>query len=633
MMLHSLRTEPPNNHPQGRTPWLTILTAVYACVGLSPLFAFRFALAADETWAPGDILGLLSFIIWLLILFLGVKTVLMLLHIDNRGEGGALALLGVVLRRAGQRGRRVYIGLGLAGLGLLYGDTVLMPLVSVLAALEGLEIRHPGPALSVVPVAVILLAGLFLAPLRGLSFSARSFLPVMAVWFAVLAGVGLWSIAQYPQVLVAFDPLMAVAFVSQSPGRAWALLGVLVLLLAGSELVYAEMGHFSRRALQRVGFLIVLPALVLAYLGQGAAVLQNPAVMANPFFLMVPDSAVLPLTIVALLAALVASQAVIMAAVGATRQAVQLGYLPRMAVFQLADLGGGHTYLPRLNIILLMASLALLAGFDQLENLARAYGFAHAAAMLLTSLLALLAVPVIFPSRRAARAWSFTLLVLLLADALLVVAGSQKLVFGAWVPFVLGLLLCVLMFTWTLGRDLLRATAQREQFPLAEFMQSLEQFPPARVAGTAVFLNTHAGTVPPALLHNLKHNKVLHEQVVFLTVQVEDVPYVAQHDSFRLEKMGESSWELQARWGFRQETHVPHLLERVAMLHPELNLEPMQLSYFLSRQSLIVQKRQPAWRMWWRQLFAFLTRNAGQPVQDFRLPPNAVVEMGMQREI
>ena len=299
----------------------------------------------------------------------------------------------------------------------------------------------------------------------------------------------------------------------------------------------------------------------------------------------------------------------------------------------MADLGGGHTYLPRLNILLLLASLALLAGFNQLENLARAYGFAHAAAMALTSVLAALAVPVMFTAPRAARAWLFTLLMVLLADALLVVAGSQKLVFGAWVPLVLGLLLCLLMFTWALGRDLLRATAQREQFPLAEFMQSLEQFPPARVAGTAVFLNTHAGTVPPALLHNLKHNKVLHEQVVFLTVQVEDVPYVAQHDSFRLQKMGESSWELLARWGFRQETHVPHLLERVAMLHPELNLEPMQLSYFLSRQSLIVLKRQPAWRMWWRQLFAFMTRNAGQPVQDFRLPPNAVVEMGMQREI
>lgn len=633
MTLSPFRNDPPGSQQQGHTPWLALLTAVYACVGLSPLYVFRFALAVDETWAPGDILGLLSLIVWLLILFLGVKTLLMQLHIHYRGEGGALALLGVVLRREGGRGRLVCLGIGLAGLGLLYGDTVLMPLVSVLAALEGMEIRNPDSASSVVPLAIILLAGLFLAPLRGRSFSARSFMPVMAVWFAVLAGVGLWGIAQYPQVLVAFDPLMAVAFVSQSPARAWAVLGVLVLLLAGSELVYAGMGHFSRRAMQRVGFLVVLPALVLAYLGQGAAVLQNPAAIANPFFLMVPDAAVLPLTILALLAALVASQAVIVAAAGATRQAVQLGYLPRMAVFQLADLGGGHAYLPRLNIILLLVSLALLAGFNQLENLARAYGFAHAAAMALTSVLAMLAVPAVFATRRAARAWLFTLLVVLLADALLVVAGSQKLAFGAWVPFVLGLLLCLLMFTWTLGRDLLRAAAQREQFPLAEFMQSLEQFPPARVAGTAVFLNTHAGTVPPALLHNLKHNKVLHEQVVFLTVQVEDVPYVAQHDSFRLQKMGESSWELLARWGFRQETHVPHLLERVAMLHPELNLEPMQLSYFLSRQSLIVQKRQPAWRMWWRQLFALMTRNAGQPVQDFRLPPNAVVEMGMQREI
>lgn len=608
------------------------LGVVYGDIGTSPLYAIKVSLAAMGTPTHADVLGLLSLFFWLLMVVVSIKYVGVILRADNRGEGGTLALLELALRGATGKKRQVLVILGLAGACLFYGDGMITPAISVLSAVEGLALYSPDLQRWVVPLALLVLTGLFAIQSRGTAVMGKLFGPVMLLWFLVLGGLGAWRIAQYPQVLAALNPWWAWQFIAQAPLQVYLLLGAVVLAVTGSEALYADMGHFGRRVIQRAWFFAVFPSLVLCYFGQGAVVLSNPAALANPFFKLAPDWALLPLVALASVATIIASQAVISGAFSVTRQAVQLGYWPRMIILHTSEREEGQIYLPKVNQVLFIGVIALVLVFQSSDHLAHAYGFSATGAMLMTSLLAFVVLPAKAQGSRRLL-WLLLACVFTVVDLLLFSANVIKVHEGGWVPLLTGLALFTMMYVWKRGREYVHDALSSDLQPLAEFMQGLESYPPARVAGTAVFMSMIPGTVPPALLHNLKHNKVLHAQTIFLTVEVADVPYVAQQESFSLEQLSESSWQLVARWGFKQEPNVPKLLSLVEMLHPQLQLDPMQVSYFLSRQSVILSSKRPWHQQWWRRLFAFLSRNASQSTRFYRIPPNAVVEMGMQREI
>ena len=406
----------------------------------------------------------------------------------------------------------------------------------------------------------------------------------------------------------------------------------MVLALTGSETLYADMGHYGRSAIRRAWFGIVLPGLLLCYFGQGALLIADPSTLRNPFFLMAPSWGLIPLVVLATMATVIASQAVISGAFSVTRQAVQLGFWPRMEILHTSAKEEGQIFLPRVNQALFVGVMVLVLGFQSSANLASAYGFAVTATMLMTTLLAFSVLPRGSTGLRRA-GWFVLLTLFLLIDILLFTSNTQKIADGGWLPFSIAIVLLTLMLTWKTGRDQIHHTLADGQQPLKQFMQGLEEYPPNRVPGTAVFMSMIVNTVPPALLHNLKHNKVLHEHVLFVTVDVADVPYVSYTERYQLEHISRSSWQIVARWGFKQEPNVPQLLEQVAQEHPEVELEPMQMSYFLSRQSIIVV-RKIAWHQRWRRvLFAFMARNAARSTRFYKIPPNKVVEMGMQLEL
>jgi KUP system potassium uptake protein len=409
-------------------------------------------------------------------------------------------------------------------------------------------------------------------------------------------------------------------------------LGALVLALTGAEALYADMGHFGRTIIRRAWFALVLPALLLSYFGQGALLLTDPSAISNPFFLLAPEWAVIPLVGLATMATVIASQSVISGAFSMTRQAVQLGYWPRMVIQHTSAREEGQIYLPRVNWLLLAAVLVLIVAFGSSDRLAHAYGFAVTGTMLMTSLLAFAVLP------RAARgvrrvAWLVLITVFLIIDILLFTSNTLKIHEGGWLPLLVGIVLLTLMMTWKQGRQRIHDTLLGDHQPLVNFMESLEAYPPTRVPGTAVFMSMIVGTVPPALLHNLKHNKILHEQALFLTIEVADVPYVPFNERVKVERVSRSSWQAVARWGFKQEPNVPQVVEQIGQEVPELNLEPMQTSYFLSRQTVIVIRRLPWYQSWRRHLFALMARNASRTTRFYKIPPNRVVEMGMQMEL
>jgi KUP system potassium uptake protein len=569
---------------------------------------------------------------WMLMIVVSLKYVTIMLTADNRGEGGTMALLELALRGVSGQKRWWLIFPGLIGAGLFYGDSVITPAISVLSAIEGLELISDQLDAWVVPLALAVLAGLFFIQPRGTGTMGRLFGPIMVVWFLVLGALGAWRIAQTPEVLQAVNPMWAYAFIAHAPWQTYILLGAVVLAVTGAETLYADMGHFGRSAVRRAWFGLVLPALLLSYFGQGALLLANPAAAANPFFHMAPKWALMPLVCLATVATIIASQAVISGAFSVTRQAVQLGFWPRMVIMHTSDEEEGQIYMPRVNILLFLAVILLVVSFGSSSSLAHAYGFAVTGTMLTTSLLAFAVLPRDSVGARKFM-WLCLISVFLVIDVLLFSSNALKIFDGGWVPLVIGVCLLTLMVTWKQGRDKMHDTLAGDHQPLKEFMASLEQYPPQRVPGTAVFMSMIVNTVPPALLHNLKHNKVLHEQALFLTVESADVPYVPVAERFWLERLSETSWQAVGRWGFKQEPNVPQLLAQITHVHPELNLDPMQTSYFLSRQTIIVVRKLPFRLAWRRRLFAFMARNASRSTRFYRIPPNRVVEMGMQMEL
>ncbi|NGM88097.1 potassium transporter Kup [Parapusillimonas sp. SGNA-6] len=605
---------------------------VYGDIGTSPLYTIRAALSRMDGAGPEDILGLLSLLFWMLMIVVSLKYVTIMLTADNRGEGGTLALLELALRGVSGQKRWRLILPGLVGAGLFYGDSVITPAISVLSAIEGLGLISQRFDPWIVPMALAVLVALFMIQPRGTGAMGKLFGPIMLVWFVVIGGLGAWRIAQMPQVLEAVNPMWAYAFIAHAPWQTYMLLGAVVLAVTGAETLYADMGHFGRPAVRRAWFGLVLPALLLSYFGQGALLLAHPAAAVNPFFRMAPEWGLVPLVCLATAATIIASQSVISGAFSVTRQAVQLGFWPRMVITHTSAEEEGQIYLPRVNILMFLAVILLVVSFGSSSSLAHAYGFAVTGTMLMTSLLAFVVLP-----RNATGArrlmWLCLISVFLIIDVLLFSSNALKILDGGWVPLVIGACLLTLMITWKQGREKMHETLAGDHQPLKEFMASLEEFPPTRVPGTAVFMSMIVNTVPPALLHNLKHNKVLHEQALFLTVESADVPYVPASERFWLERLSASSWQAVGRWGFKQEPNVPQLLAQISHEHPELNLDPMQTSYFLSRQTIIVIRKLPFRLAWRRRLFAFMARNASRSTRFYRIPPNRVVEMGMQMEL
>lgn len=608
------------------------LGVVYGDIGTSPLYTLRQCLVGYGDLKPEHVLGVLSILFWMLMLVVSFKYVTLVLRADNRGEGGTLALLELAIRGRHGRARTLLIALAIFGAALFYGDSMITPAISVLSALEGISVVSDRFEHWIVPISLVVLICLFLIQSRGTGTVGKLFGPIMGLWFATLAVLGIWQITQTPAILSALNPMWGLHFVVESPRASFVLLGSVVLALTGAEALYADMGHFGRGAIRRAWFWMVAPALTLCYFGQGALLLRDPAAISNPFFLLAPDWGVVPLVCLATVATIIASQAVISGAYSMTRQAVQLGYWPRMEILHTSAIEKGQIYLPQVNALLLAAVLVLVVVFRSSDNLAAAYGFAVTGTMLTTSVLMLSLMSRAAVSGPRRLMWWGVLGFLLVFDLLLFSANALKVEEGGWLPLMVGLAVFTLMLTWRRGRYLLSEQQQRDRQPLAEFMEQLEQYPPARVSGTAIFMTMNPGNVPPALLHNLKHNKVLHDHVLFLTIHSADVPYVSPEERFSVKKLSASSWQAVVTYGFKEEPDVPEALREVAEAYPELDLEPMRTSYYLSRQTVVAAKR-PAMQGWRRALFSFMARNSTRSTKFFKIPPNRVVEMGMQVEL
>ncbi|MBN3270356.1 potassium transporter Kup [Bordetella bronchiseptica] len=610
---------------------LGALGVVYGDIGTSPLYTLRACLNTIDDLQPAHVLGVLSILFWLLMIVVSLKYVTLVLRADNRGEGGTLALLELAVRGREGRARWLLIVLGIFGAALFYGDSMITPAISVLSALEGISIVSHTLEPWVVPVALVVLVALFAIQSHGTGAVGKLFGPIMALWFATLAVLGGYQVWLTPEVLAALNPVWALRFIAEFPMMSFLLLGAVVLALTGAEALYADMGHFGRPAIRRAWFAMVLPALTLCYFGQGALLLRDPAAIRNPFFLMAPEWGLAALVGLATVATVVASQAVISGAFSVTRQAVQLGFWPRMQILHTSAVEKGQIYLPQVNALLLCAVLVLVLLFRNSENLAAAYGFAVTGTMLTTSVLAFAVLP--RGSTGGKRVlWMVLLGALLVIDILLFGANIFKIHEGGWLPLLVGVVVFTLMMTWRRGRRLLADMQARDRQPLREFMTQLEAFPPARVQGTAIFMTMNAGNVPPALLHNLKHNKVLHDHVLFLSIRVADVPYVSDDERFEMHKVSASSWQASINYGFKEDPDVPDALRQVAEAYPEIDLEPMRTSFYLSRQTVVAARR-PAMARWRRALFAFMARNATRSTRFFKIPPNRVVEMGMQVEL
>ncbi|MGO0692199.1 potassium transporter Kup [Pseudomonas guariconensis] len=605
---------------------------VYGDIGTSPLYTLKEVFSGHygvQVNAAG-VLGVLSLVFWSLIWVVSIKYVLFILRADNQGEGGIMALTALAHRAAAPYARlsRVLVLLGLFGAALFYGDSMITPAISVLSAVEGLQLAFDGIEHWVVPVSVVVLVALFMIQRHGTARIGILFGPIMVLWFVVLGALGVHGIAQRPEVLQALNPTWAVQFFVVHPGMGVAILGAVVLALTGAEALYADMGHFGRKPIARAWFVLVLPGLVLNYFGQGALILGNPDAVRNPFYLLAPGWALLPMVGLATLATIIASQAVISGAFSLTRQAIQLGYVPRMFIQHTSSEEQGQIYIGMVNWALMVGVVLLVIGFESSSALAAAYGVAVTGTMLITTLLSSAVVLLLWKAPR----WLAVPLLLgfLLVDSLYFSANAPKILQGGAFPVIAGIALFVLMTTWKRGRRIIVERLDESALSLDLFIASLQFQPPHRVQGTAVFLTARAEAVPHALLHNLLHNQVLHEQVVLLTVMSEDEPRVSANKRFEVEAFGEGFFRVTLHFGFMEEPDVPKALG--GCQRDGLDFGPMRTTYFLSRETVIATKRIGMAR-WREYLFAFLLKNANSNLRYFKLPLNRVIELGTQVEM
>lgn len=605
---------------------------VYGDIGTSPLYTLKevFSGAYGVPVNHDGVLGILSLIFWSLIWVVSIKYMMFVLRADNQGEGGIMALTALARRAAAGRARlRTFLVIcGLIGAALFYGDSMITPAISVLSAIEGLGLAFEGIDHWVVPLSLVVLVALFLIQRHGTARIGILFGPIMVTWFLVLGALGVYGIVQHPEVLQAVNPAWAVRFFVVHPGMGVAILGAVVLALTGAEALYADMGHFGRKPIARAWFILVLPGLMLNYFGQGALLLGDPEAARNPFYLLAPSWALLPLVGLSTLATVIASQAVISGAFSLTRQAIQLGYIPRMYIQHTSSAEQGQIYIGAVNWSLMVGVVLLVLGFESSGALASAYGVAVTGTMLMTTILVsavilllwkwppLLAVPLLFG--------------FLLVDGLYFAANVPKIVQGGAFPVIAGIALFVLMTTWKRGKQLLVDRLDEGALPLPIFISSIRVQPPHRVQGTAVFLTARSDAVPHALLHNLLHNQVLHEQVVLLTVVYEDIPRVPPQRRFEVDAYGEGFFRVILHFGFTDEPDVPEALKLCHL--DDLDFSPMRTTYFLSRETVIASKLEGMAR-WRESLFAFMLKNANGNLRFFNLPLNRVIELGTQVEM
>jgi KUP system potassium uptake protein len=577
-----------------------------------------------------NVLGVLSLIFWSLAIVICIKYLVFVLRADNRGEGGILALMALIgTDRPSERRRRwLVIMLGLFGAALLYGDGMITPVISVLGAVEGLEIATPLFSPYIVPITIAILAGLFLFQQRGTAGVGAVFGPVVLVWFATIGILGLAQIIKQPAVLAALNPAHGVAFFPSNGWAGFLVLGAVFLVVTGGEALYADMGHFGARPIRLGWFAVALPGLLLNYFGQGALLLGNPAAAVNPFYLIAPRWALGPLIVIATSAAIIASQAVISGAYSVTRQAIQLGYAPRMQVEHTSSEEIGQIYMPSVNWGLMLATIALVIGFGSASAIAAAYGVAVTSTMVITTLL-------LFIVAREKWGWSaltagLLTLVFLIIDVSFFGANILKVAQGGWFPLVVAAGVFTLMTTWKRGREILAHRLLEHSVPLQVLLADIAADPPARVPGTAVFMVRTPEITPPALVHNLAHNKVLHEKVVFLCVVFEEVPYVPQSERIKVEALGKSFYSVTARYGFMQDPNIPFVLEQ-CKTHG-LDIVVSGTTFFLGRETLLATER-PGMARWREKLFSLMSRNAARATAFFRIPPEQVFEVGVQVEL
>jgi KUP system potassium uptake protein len=619
----------PSNHSGLAALSLAALGVVYGDIGTSPLYTMKEVFAGNHPipLTPENVLGILSLILWSLIVIVSIKYVIFIMRADNRGEGGIMALIALALMDAkgNPRRQKMIMLTGILGAGMFYGDGVVTPAISVLSAVEGLEVATPAFRPFIIPITLLVLFFLFFVQRKGTTSIGALFGPLMLLWFSTLAILGLYNLMANPGVLKALNPAYGIHFLFENRSIAIVAMGAVVLSVTGAEALYADMGHFGRRPIQLAWFSFVLPALILNYFGQGALLLADPATVQNPFYHLAPDWALYPLVALSTVATVIASQAVISGAFSVTRQAMQLGFVPRFEVQYTSATAQGQIYLPGVNWGLFAAVVVLVLGFKSTNNLAAAYGIAVTGDMVITSLLATVVAAKVW-------GWGWNRAIALFACFLVVeltflFANLLKIPDGGWFPLVAGALVFTLMTTWKRGRQLLAERLSGEGIALEPFIDALMVSMPTRVAGTAVFMNSDPNAVPHAMMHNLMHNKVLHERVLIVSVQMFDVPHVPEIDRVEVCKLKGDFYSITVQYGFKDDPDIPRALALCA--DHGLVLEMMETSFFLGRETLI-PKLNSDMALWREKLFIAMFRNAGSATSFFKIPSNRVVELGTQ---
>ncbi len=610
---------------------LGAIGVVYGDIGTSVLYAIKEIFGSGHVpFTHDNVYGVLSIVFWTLTVIVSLKYVTLVLRADNAGEGGLIAMLALASQAVKDRPelRRWLLVIGIFGTSLFYGDGVITPAISVLSAVEGLEVVSPAFKQYVLPLTLVVLFALFFVQKRGTGGIGKFFGPITVLWFLAIAVLGLSHIVHHPEILAALSPHHALRFMWEQPGTTFIILGAVVLCVTGGEALYADMGHFGKKPIRVAWFSIVMPCLTLNYFGQGALLLTDPEAVKNPFYMMAPDWALLPLVGLATMATVIASQALISGAFSVTKQAIQLGYLPRLNVRHTSVHDTGQIYIPFVNWGLFTAIVLAVVMFKSSSNLAAAYGIAVTLDMLITTVLTFYVIRY---------GWKYPLALCLLAtgwffivDLAFFSSNLLKLFAGGWFPLVIGGVVFTLMMTWKQGRSLMAKAQHAEAIELDSFLEAVFMAPPARVEGTAVFLTAETGTVPNALLHNLKHNKVLHAQNLFVTVRSHEVPWIGLDKRLQIEPLGHDCWEVVIHYGFKNDPDVPKALS--AMRGRGCELEPMTTSYFLSR-DLVVPTLGEGMALWREKLFAQMHHNAGAAAEFLNLPNNAVIELGSKLEI
>lgn len=610
---------------------LGAIGVVYGDIGTSVLYAVKEVFGSGHVpFTHANVYGILSILFWTLTVIVSLKYVVLVLRADNNGEGGLIAMLALASMAVKERPalRQLLLAIGIFGTALFYGDGVITPAISVLSAVEGLEVISPHFKHYVVPITLLVLFVLFAVQKRGTGGIGRFFGPITLAWFLTIAALGVSKIVGHPEILGALNPLHALRFMWAQPGTAFIILGAVVLCVTGAEALYADLGHFGKRPIRLAWFSVVMPCLTLNYFGQGALLLEDPAAVKNPFFNMAPEWLLLPLVIMATMATVIASQALITGAFSVTKQAIQLGYLPRLKILHTSVKHTGQIYMPFVNWSLFTAIVLAVVMFKSSSNLAAAYGIAVTLDMLITTVLTFFVIRYSwkYPLWLCALATGFFFLV----DLAFFSSNLLKLFAGGWFPLLIGGAVFTLMMTWKRGRSLMAEKQHAESIELGSFLDALFIAPPARVEGTAVFLTADIGTVPNAMLHNLKHNKVLHEQNLFVTVRSREVPWIGLDKRLQIEPLGHDCWQVVVNYGFKNDQDLPEAL--AAMRGRGCDMGPMSTSYFLSR-DVVVPTIGSGMAPWREKLFAQMHHNASAAAEFLNLPSNAVIELGSKVEI